>query len=57
MTKHEIRKRLRAKRIQVYEQQVWRWLKLHLAGLPCRGIGLAGLELIEKHMAREEAHA
>lgn len=39
------------------EQQVWRWLKLHLTGLPCRGIGMAGLELIEKHMAREEAHA
>ncbi len=95
MRKDEIRKRLRAKRIQIYdhprlvlkgtfysvwkkpdggyiktyevepemeatypsEQQVWRWLKLYLTGLPCRGIGMAGLELIEKHMAREEAHA
>ncbi|ADH63775.1 hypothetical protein Mesil_1900 [Allomeiothermus silvanus DSM 9946] len=39
------------------EDTVWRWLKMHLAGLPLRGIGLAGLELIERRMAKENPHA
>lgn len=34
------------------EDTVWRWLKQHLAGLPCRGIGMAGLELIQRRMGR-----
>uniref|UniRef100_A0A7C3I524 Uncharacterized protein n=1 Tax=Meiothermus ruber TaxID=277 RepID=A0A7C3I524_MEIRU len=37
------------------QEQVWRWLKLHLAGLPCRGIGLAGLKLLEQRL--EARHA
>jgi hypothetical protein len=35
------------------EDTVWRWLKIHLTGLPLRGIGLAGLKLIERRMAKE----
>ncbi|MCV4820935.1 hypothetical protein OFM15_33155, partial [Escherichia coli] len=34
------------------EATVWRWMKQHLAGLPLRGIGLAGLKLIERHIKR-----
>ncbi|GIW28251.1 MAG: hypothetical protein KatS3mg070_1614 [Meiothermus sp.] len=39
------------------EDTVWRWMKQHLAGLPLRGIGLAGLELIQRRMKREAPDA
>lgn len=39
------------------EDTVWRWMKQYLTGLPLRGIGQAGLELILKRMGRENCHA
>lgn len=39
------------------EDTVWRWMKLHLTGLPLRGIGLAGLELIERRINKGDGHA